>query len=371
MKQEKIAFVVPYGFVPPRNGGHQAAWGFSVFVNKVQPLVAVSTTNIGAQDTPFELKLLFRDVQSKYFNPAVLRNCYRFFKEAKISRCIVHQPLIGLVTLPACRLLDIPFEVFVQNVEYTRFKSIGRWWWPLMYLFEWFILRQSNHLYFISDDDIEPAKKAFGLKDEKISFVPFGTPYTQTPEIDLQSRNDLREKHAYDPDEFLIIFFGPQTYEPNMEAVQLIIEHINPILRDMSDFKYRFLICGGGLPEKYDRFNDIPEVDYLGFVEDIESYVKASDIMINPVNTGGGVKTKLVEALALGKSVISSVTGSRGVDKEACGDKLILVDDYDYRAYAEKIIYLRSVEEQPTPEAFYRIYHWANAVKPVTNRNHQ
>jgi glycosyltransferase involved in cell wall biosynthesis len=242
---------------------------------------------------------------------------------------------------------------------------MGKAWWPLVFAVEWLAFRLAHHLYFISPDEVRPGQQAFGLSPEKCSVLPYGTPHAHQPERQ-NARDRIRQKHGYGEKECLIIFFGPQTYQPNLEAVMRIVERIEPAFRQMADFPYRFLICGGGLPAQHDQLRAYRNVDYLGYVEDIEAYVQAADLMVNPVNSGGGVKTKLVEAIALGTTVVSSYTGALGVVPQACGPKLRRVADEDYPAFAETLLQCFRDGQVPTPATFYDTYYWGNIVQSVS-----
>jgi glycosyltransferase involved in cell wall biosynthesis len=360
------AVVVPYHFVPPVNGGHKAAYGLCQFLSEKRRVIAYSTRDNQPESAPFELRRLLPASISKYFSPLAARSIYRSFKKEQVTLCITHQPFIALLMLPVCRLRGIPLHIYAQNLEYARFKTMGKKWWPLIFMIEWFTFRMADHLYFISPDEVAPGRRAFGLSAERCSILPYGTPHQAPPADTKVARQQVRAQHGFSEEEFLIIFFGPQTYQPNLEAVELIIQHINPLLREQVDFRYRFIICGGGLPAHYQQLEAYPEVSYLGFVQDIEAYVKASDMMINPVNSGGGVKTKLIEAIALSKTVVSSRTGALGVIPEACGPKLRIVEDEDYRAYCDEIIRLQASPTLPTPASFYEQYYWGNIVEGVS-----
>ena len=51
------------------------------------------------------------------------------------------------------------------------------------------------------------------------------------------------------------------------------------------------------MPKEYEDLKDIKNLVYAGFVNDVDVYYKGADLFINPVNSGGGLKTKLVEAI--------------------------------------------------------------------------
>ena len=73
--------------------------------------------------------------------------------------------------------------------------------------------------------------------------------------------------------------------------------------------------------------------------------------------TGGGIKTKLVESIAYGTTVVSTRSGATGIDKTVCGDKLIIVNDNDWRTFSEAIMANLS-KITATPPAYYQEYSW-------------
>jgi glycosyltransferase involved in cell wall biosynthesis len=76
---------------------------------------------------------------------------------------------------------------------------------------------------------------------------------------------------------------------------------------------------------------------YAGFVDDITVYFKGADIFINPVTDGGGIKTKLVEALGYNLTCISTIEGAIGVPESITGNKLIIVDHKNWAEFARAV----------------------------------
>jgi hypothetical protein len=73
---------------------------------------------------------------------------------------------------------------------------------------------------------------------------------------------------------------------------------------------------------------------------------------------GGGIKTKLVEALGFGKKCVSSENGAIGVNPASTGGRLQLVTDTDWNAYALALIHMSKTEIHTGHEAFYERYSW-------------
>ncbi len=366
----KIAVIIPHRFVPPANGGHAAGFGFCEFLAKERDVVVISTTNNPDIPLPFRLDRLFSDRFYKYFSPIVGIRLWKFLKKEQITYLVIQQPFIGLLMLPVAKLLNIKLFVYAHNIEFQRFKTIGKWWWRLLWLVEWFVYRSADTVLFISKDDMQEAIPIFKLEASKCFEMPYGTRYPAAPPGRETARQAIITKHDLNVNVFLILFFATYSYKPNTDALERILDEINPILLQKATFPYKILICGGALPARFNKLQAYQDknIHYIGFVENIDEYVQASDVTLNPVITGGGVKTKMVEAIALGTTVISAATGAKGVNPTACGEKLIILEDNDVNGFVESIIYLQQQENHLTPAFFYQEYYWANAIQSALSQ---
>ncbi len=232
-----------------------------------------------------------------------------------------------------------------------------------MYRAEKWVYKKSAHLFFISGDDLKSAAGIFDLDLGRCTEVAYGTYLKSPPSGHAGARSRVVARHGLNEKEFLILFFGPLSYQPNMAAVSTIVDHIAPLLKHKAGFSFKFLICGGGLPAEKKEWVASDDIDYLGFVKNIDEYVSAADLVINPVTTGGGVKTKVVEAIALNTTVLSSQSGTIGMNISVCGEKLAAVADNDYEAYCGEIIRCQREGVSQTPDGFYEYYYWGNTVK--------
>jgi hypothetical protein len=79
--------------------------------------------------------------------------------------------------------------------------------------------------------------------------------------------------------------------------------------------------------------------------------------MINPMQTGGGIKTKVIEALANNIKVVSTENGANGIYKDKIGEQLQIVADLDWDQFS-KAIGLHLSMATKTEDAFYTYYNW-------------
>jgi len=127
------------------------------------------------------------------------------------------------------------------------------------------------------------------------------------------------------------------------------------------------LICGGDLPKKKYNIEKLREdnIEYLGFVDQVEPYIKAADVMLNPILSGGGVKTKVIESISLNTTVVSSESGAKGILKEIAGEKLLTIPDTDFQAYSHQLIQLQRENTENTSDEFYQTYSWENSIQKL------
>lgn len=107
-------------------------------------------------------------------------------------------------------------------------------------------------------------------------------------------------------------FFGNMARPENYLAVEWFL---NNVWNEGFGEGRRFLIAGGGLPESIARYIDaIKGVEYMGFVEDLKSFIIKCDLFVAPLEIGGGVKFKVLQALSAGRIVLGSHIAYEGID---------------------------------------------------------
>jgi glycosyltransferase involved in cell wall biosynthesis len=219
----------------------------------------------------------------------------------------------------------------------------------------------------VSPDDKKFAIENWNIKREKCVEVAFGVEISKYPGDKENCNRTVKAIHKIGTDEKILLFNGLLDYKPNIDALLIILNEINPLLLQRADFKYKILISGKRLPAELNELKEYvnKNIIYAGFVDDVELYFKAADLFLNPVQSGGGIKTKMVEAIAFGTTVITTDTGATGIHRDICGNKLIVVPDNDWQAFAHAIIQ-NANNSEITPQSYYDHYYWGNIVKKVT-----
>jgi glycosyltransferase involved in cell wall biosynthesis len=130
------------------------------------------------------------------------------------------------------------------------------------------------------------------------------------------------------------LFFGHMSFEPNVDAACWLSNEIMPAVRAAAgDIK---LIIAGHQPAPAVQGLAGPDTVVTGSVDSIWPYVQNAAACVFPLRLGSGLQNKLLEALALGKPVVTtrhcagSIGAKLGVHLLA-GDSLEEITDASVR----------------------------------------
>ena len=77
-----------------------------------------------------------------------------------------------------------------------------------------------------------------------------------------------------------------------------------------------------------------PSIEVTGFVDDVRPWLEGSAVVVVPMVSGSGVKNKLLEAMSIGRPIVTTSLGVESLDIEP-GRDLLVADDP--AAYAEAL----------------------------------
>jgi len=366
MHQPKIVSIIPYKVFPAKLGGEKGIALFSEYLAQQVPFTAIGIRNNDVSSTKnFILFNILSNSRIRYANIFLYFPIRKIIREQKATHLLIEHPYFGWLAWLLKKTLPVTWVVHSHNIEYMRSKSMGRWWWKALKWYERWVYIKSDINFFISDDDLNYALTVLKIDPDKSHSITYGIQIAGVPEDIESAKKIIREQYGIKDEEKILFFNGTLSQKANLDAVLVIVESINPLLIEKK-MDYQIIICGKGLP---DSLNDLKayqdrNIVYAGFVDDIDVYFKAADIFLNPVTSGGGVKTKAVEAIAMNCTLVSTDFGAMGLNRKVCGNKLKVVPDNDWVAFTETIIEQIQIKSN-TPRAFYDYYYWGNIAKKV------
>jgi hypothetical protein len=368
---KNVLSIVSYQFLPAKMGGQKGIAFFNLFFCKQVNFTCITTKNNDPYCAEgYELRNILSNSKFRYINLFYFFTLRRIVKEKNITHIVLEHPYYGWLGILLKYFCNISLVVHSHNIESERFKSIGKWWWRILAYYEKLTYKSADTCFFINDEDKEYAVQYFNLEKHKCTTITYGFELSEPPSSQEKTiaKNFLQSKYKIDVQDKLLLFNGTLNYKPNLEALEIILKKITPVLLNNTNFKYTIIICGKNLPAAYDELNEYRDknIIFAGFVDDISPYFKGADIFINPVIEGGGIKTKIVEALGYNLSVVSTKSGAVGIPVSITGEKMIIIADNDWILFANKIITINI--NSSIPAIYFEHFYWNNiALKAARN----
>src|SRR5882724_1127801 len=367
--------LVSYPFLPAKVGGQRGIALFYKYFSRWMPVVCVTVeANDPAAAEGYEVLNILSNSPSRYINFFYLFRLRRIIRERGATHLILEHPYFGWLGVLLKWVCGVKLVVHSHNLEGKRWKTMGKWWWRILWVYERWVHRRADYNFFIQDEDMQYAIRRWRLDPGRCIVMTYGFEKEGIPSAEERekSRRWLREKYGIAEEEVILFFNGAFNYSPNLNALGYILDKINPMLQERKDFRYKILICGRDIPERISG-GRWPNILFAGFVEDIDLYFRGSDVFLNPVLGGGGIKTKLVEALGNNLTAVSVKNGAIGIDPAWCGGKLLVTEDGefgDWEGFVELVIRAAAQVKASAdgtggdvPAAFFEHFYWGYTTK--------
>lgn len=122
-----------------------------------------------------------------------------------------------------------------------------------------------------------------------------------------------------------VAFIGGMSHPPNVEAVLYFYKYIYRHIKDEVP-GIRFYIVGHDPAKEVQQLTSDETVIVTGYVEDVRPYLAKSTVTVVPMISGRGMKNKVLEAMAMGRAVITTSLGAVGIDVTP-GENIIIADE--------------------------------------------
>lgn len=149
----------------------------------------------------------------------------------------------------------------------------------------------------------------------------------KVPLITVQFGIDLDE---YQPvskalgDNLSLFHIGAMNWEPNKEAINWFMDEIWP---DVKDKNVELHLAGRSMPSYISDMQG-GNLHVHGEVDSAVDFMNSHDVMVVPLLSGSGMRIKIIEAMALGKPVLTTSVGAEGIDCKH-EENILIVDSQE------------------------------------------
>ncbi len=196
---------------------------------------------------------------------------------------------------------------FANPMKYILMRD-----WHLLKLYEGKMCRNFDAVTAVSQEDAAALREA-GARDD-IIVIPIA--------IDTDSQVQL-DRH---PPSLHIVHVGTMYWSPNIDGITWFLNEIYPQVKQQVP-NVRCTLIGARPPTKLvERANADPSLIVTGYVDDPTPYLADASMMVIPLRAGGGMRVKILNALAQGIPMVSTTVGCEGISLTD-GEDILIADD--------------------------------------------
>ena len=174
------------------------------------------------------------------------------------------------------------------------------------------VWRRFDRIQTFSKRDAEAIRTIAPDLAQRVRVNPFGIELSRLPSPEQQEPGSL-------------LFVGNFTHEPNVDAALWLGNEIMPLLRQQCPGVRLALV--GIYPPSAVRLLACDDIQVTGPVPEIEPYFARAALVLAPVRIGGGMHMKVLQAMALGKAVVTTSRGADGLAIDGCKPPLVISED--------------------------------------------
>ena len=137
-------------------------------------------------------------------------------------------------------------------------------------------------------------------------------------------------------EENAVAFIGSLDWMPNREGVEWFIKNVwLKVIEQIPEAK--FYLAGRNFPDEIKNLT-VKGLVIVGEVEDAQQFVSSKSISIVPLFAGSGMRVKIIEAMALGRAIISTTVGAESIAYTNQKDILIADEAEEFAQAVVKIL---------------------------------
>lgn len=155
-----------------------------------------------------------------------------------------------------------------------------------------------------------------------LTAIPFGIEPEEVGHVDMERGS--------------LFHIGAMDWIPNQEGIDWLLEKVWPVVhREVP--QARLYLAGRKMPQRLLEAK-IDGVTVVGEVPDAMYFIGSKQINIVPLLSGSGIRVKIIEAMSVGKTVVTTTVGAQGIDYTDGVDLLIADTPDDFARQVRRCI---------------------------------
>ena len=240
----------------------------------------------------------------------------QFYTETHLPRVLSQQNVDSAIWRRLCSETANPFYKFVYWTQQLAFQRYER-------------VLSPKFDAVTCTSDIDAAVFQEHCAEDAIQIIPNGVDITHyRPDFTTEAPAHL-------------IYIGSMDWYPNEDAVGFFADEVLPRIQEKVP-GVAFSIVGGNPSPQVQKLAAREGVVVTGRVPEIKPYFAEATVFVVPLRIGSGTRLKILEALAMGKAIVSTTVGAEGLDLKD-GEEIFIADEPT--AFANAVIRLLTDSE--------------------------
>ena len=168
------------------------------------------------------------------------------------------------------------------------------------------------------------AQEVAAIAGRRAGVLPFGLPESAfAGELEARSSRE-------------VLLVGAMHTSFNRDAAVHFVRDIYPALATLPGLS--ITVVGGALPSAIASFASEPNVAVPGHAPDVGPYLRRAACLMVPLRFGGGIRIRILYAMAAGLPVVCSPVAVEGMGLEPGRDVLLATTPAEYRSHLERLV---------------------------------
>ncbi len=261
---------------------------------------------------------------SKHYNKHLRNALIKQFSKGEFYVIHADHSSMMPLALELKKILKIPVGLRLHNIEWLiwqRYADVL----PAMSPKKWYISRQAKLLRKAEATLFKDADVCFAITEQDkiraLEISPEANVVVASAGVDSaiwKPRTDI----AKNPNE--LILATTYNWVHNVDAVRWFINSVLAKLRETNP-DIILTLTGKNPPKWLNRYTN-DGVNLLGYVPDVKPHLNQAAVYVAPLFVGGGIRIKILEAMAMSLPVVASSVSAEGIN---AGEKegLFIADD--------------------------------------------
>ena len=261
----------------------------------------------------------------------------RICRQQKIDAVVVFSSAMAQYVESMPRLPVLIDFVDVDSAKWTQYAPNHRW--PMSWLYR----REGKRLLAYEREIAARSARSFFVTEAEVALfnrlapecAVRVEPLCNGVDADYFTPDDNRAS-PYTADEIPVVFTGAMDYLPNIDAVRWFAAEVLPTLRQHQPRLHFYIVGRSPTPEVLALAD--ANITVTGTIPDVRPYLQHAAVVVAPLRIARGIQNKILEAMAMARSVVASTECAAAVDAVIGQELLTATTSADFIAEIEMLL---------------------------------